>query len=148
MFILNGREEWVLNLLRLFNLNANSSKAYFTLLMLGRSKAGVIARRSGVPQPKIYGILYDLVSRGLVNVISINPKEFEAKEIEHFVKAFVRTKRYEIYRAVRNGEELKRILESLKEATTNPLVIPIRVFKPRYRRVGDSLSPSNKGNLL
>ncbi len=142
MFILNGREERVLNLLRPFNLNASSSKAYFTLLMLGRSKAGVIARRSGVPQSKIYSILYDLANRGLVNIISINPKEFEANEIEHLVKAFIRAKRNEIYRAVRSGEELKRILESLKEATTNPLVMPIKVFQPRYGRVGANLSPS------
>lgn len=133
MFVLNGREERVINLLRFFNLNTSCSRAYFTLLMLGKSRAGVIAQRSGVPQAKIYGILYDLASRGLVTTILTNPKQFEAKKIDHLVKPYIRARRYEIYRADKNSDELKRIMDSLKEAATNPLVIPFRVFKPRYR---------------
>lgn len=135
---INAKEERVLSLLRLYGLKEYEGKAYFTLLVLGKAKAGLIAKRSGVPQSKVYGTLYDLADKGLTTIVASSPKEFEACGIERLVKTFVKSRRFEIYKAAKNSEELKRIAETMSEAMTNPLLLPIRVFEPkyRYRRVG------------
>ncbi|MBI2183742.1 MAG: hypothetical protein HYU39_02155 [Thaumarchaeota archaeon] len=142
MFVLNGREERVISLLKSLDLTEYQAKAYFTMLMLGKSRATVLSKRSGVPSGKAYSALYQLSSKKLARAHDTRPREFEANGIDCLVQAFVRAKRHEVYKAVRNGEELKRTVVSLKDAVTNPLAIQLKVFQPRLRRVGVRLPPS------
>lgn len=146
MFVLNGREERVMNLLQRFNLEEYDSKAYFTLLVFGKLRAGVIAYRSGVPQSKVYETLYRLADKGLVSIVSSSPKEFEAIGIDYLLKSFVKSRRFQIYKAERSYEELKRVVESIREVATNPLVMPIKIFKPRHRRQTEAVEMQKGGS--
>lgn len=132
-FVLNGREEKVLNVLKRFGLNGYESRVYFTLLLLGRNRAYAIARRAGVPAAKVYQSLYSLADKGRVEVIENCPKEFEASGLEYLARDFVDEKKREALRAFKDADELRNNLESLRSAIKS-IRTPIRVFTPRYRR--------------
>jgi len=91
-FVINGKEERILNALKRFGMNEYEGRIYFTLLLTGRDKANTIARKSGVPHPRVYDSLYSLAERQLINVIEGRTKEYEANGVEYLLKNFMRKK--------------------------------------------------------
>jgi sugar-specific transcriptional regulator TrmB len=68
----------IIEMFRNFNLSDYESKTYMALLFLGPSKVSQISRESKVPQSKIYEVLEKLMTKQLVEVYGIRPKEFKA----------------------------------------------------------------------
>jgi len=69
MQVLNGKEREVVEMLRNYGLNGYEAKAYFALLVAGESKAGQLARKSLVPQSKIYEVLESLNDKGFAELM-------------------------------------------------------------------------------
>lgn len=57
-------------------LSAYQARAYLTLLRLGRTEAREVSRLSRVPLAKVYNVLDNLLSRGLVLAEPTSPKRF------------------------------------------------------------------------
>lgn len=74
MFTLNGNQNKILKMLKKCGLNEYQSKAYFTLLITGKSKAWDLYKRSSVPQSKIYYVVEELKEKGLVEVEAGSPR--------------------------------------------------------------------------
>jgi len=59
-------------------LSEYQAKVYITLVISGQSKARDISQISGVPRPKVYETLKNLIDRGLVKELPTNPLKFIA----------------------------------------------------------------------
>lgn len=76
--------------LRQLGLTEYQAKAYATLLALGSATATEIAGSSTVPQPKIYGVLKELETRGLVESALGPPARYRAVAIDAYLRGFAR----------------------------------------------------------
>ena len=88
-------------------LTKTESKIYLTLLNLGSSLAGIIARKSGIHRRTVYDVLDKLTEKGLVGYITKNNRKY-----------------YEI----NNPEKLKELIKE-KEQTINQ-ILPL--LKQKY----------------
>jgi sugar-specific transcriptional regulator TrmB len=61
-----------------FGLTALQSKVYLTLLRLGRARAELLARVTGIVRPEIYRILRELEAKGLVQRTPGAPSKYSA----------------------------------------------------------------------
>ena len=68
----------IAELFRNFDLSDYESRTYSALLLIGPSKVSEISKESKVPQSKIYEVLERLMTKQLVEVYGIKPKEFRA----------------------------------------------------------------------
>jgi len=89
MFVLNGQSEEITKLLKPFGLTEYESRVFFALQVLGRSKAGDLWKKSGVPQSKIYYALDCLMLKGLVENTALEPREVEAKPFVRFANEYL-----------------------------------------------------------
>jgi sugar-specific transcriptional regulator TrmB len=64
--------------LKKLGLSSYEIKIFLTLDQTGQMMARELSRVSGIPYGRIYDVLYSLEKRGLVTVISSEPKHFEA----------------------------------------------------------------------
>ncbi|MBI4394496.1 MAG: hypothetical protein HY556_11985 [Euryarchaeota archaeon] len=76
--------------LRQLGLTEYQAKTYVALLSLGSATASEIAGSSAVPQPKIYGVLKELETRGLVESSLGPPASYRAVAIEAYLRGFAR----------------------------------------------------------
>ena len=88
-------------------LTKTESKIYITLLNLGSSLAGIIARKSGIHRRTVYDVLDKLTEKGLIGYITKNNRKY-----------------YEI----NNPEKLKELIKE-KEQTINQ-ILPL--LKQKY----------------
>lgn len=100
------------------------------LLELGRTTAPDLAEATGIPRPRIYGVLDDLADDGYVEVIPGRPKEFQPKPPEQILDNAVESRRqaYVDYR-----KEIDRVREAFVEE-----------FRPLYERADDDTSPTEE----
>jgi sugar-specific transcriptional regulator TrmB len=84
------------------------ARIYATLVILGPSKAGEIAKESGVPRPRVYDVLKELHKKGFVDVSEGNPHYFKAIDLEKAVASL----RDEY---LKSAEEVIRKLKSYQE---------------------------------
>jgi sugar-specific transcriptional regulator TrmB len=133
MFILNGNAERVIKTLRTCGLTEYESKVYFTLLLTDRSKMLYIAKKSSVPQSKIYSVMDSLNDKGLVDVSEDGLKTARAKEMEQYLSREINARQNEISKMIDAGNLIGEIIHSLR-----PIAIrykdKYRVFEPKHRR--------------
>lgn len=70
-------------------LNGYEIRTYTDLLHNGAAKGGEIAKRSGVPQGKVYLVLHSLAEKGLIQVSQGKPQLFSPLDPEVALKAMV-----------------------------------------------------------
>lgn len=131
MFVLNGNSGKILGALKSCGLTEYESKAYFTLLLSGRSMVWELSRRSAVPQSKIYSVIDSLVDRGLVDVVEGKPKSAQARDFEPYAASALRVKKKEMEAIGGAADLMERTVRSLR-----PMIRygRYRVFEPKYLR--------------
>lgn len=133
MYVLNGKSEKILRLLKKCGLTEYESKAYFTLLLTEKSRAGELSKKSSVPQAKIYWVIEDLRKKGLVEVYDNFPKSVTARSFGLYLGEKINEKQREISQLIEAGNEIRETVCCLK-----PIAIRFkgkyRVFEPKHRR--------------
>ncbi|BAA78934.2 putative transcriptional regulator, TrmB family [Aeropyrum pernix K1] len=61
------------------------ARVYAALVLYGPSKAGEISLRSGVPRPRVYDVLRDLIAKGFVERTQGSPTYYRAVDPEHVI---------------------------------------------------------------
>ena len=134
MNIVNGKEREVVEMLRGYGLCGYEAKAYFALLAVGESKAGQLARKSSVPQSKIYEVLESLNDKGFVELTEDErPVVYKAISLKDTTEKAIATKNKDIKQLQKNVEKLNHVLEA---------VAPIH---RQYERTGCSLRDTGHG---
>lgn len=133
MFILNGNAERVVKTLKMCGLTEYESKVYFTLLLTERSKMLDIAKKSSVPQSKIYSVVDSLNDKGLVDVSEEIPKTVRARELEQYLSREINARQKGISKMIDAGNLIGEIVRSLR-----PIAVrykdKYRVFESKHRR--------------
>lgn len=132
MFVLNGNQKKILNMMKKCGLNEYESKAYFTLLISGKSKAWDLYKRSSVPNSKIYSIIEELKRKGLVEIEGWKPKMISPISFSKYLRSTIKSKQKEIESLEKFGKEVNEIVYYLKPIATK--FKRYRVFEPKYRR--------------
>lgn len=96
------------NKLKLLGLNLYQSKAYLTLVKLGKSKALTISQEAKVPHSKIYEVLDSLEKLELIYIIPEDIKHYAAKPIK-FLKNLLHKKQKELALIDKEIDNLKQI---------------------------------------
>jgi sugar-specific transcriptional regulator TrmB len=132
MNIVNGKEREVVEMLRGHGLNCYEAKAYFALLVTGESKVGQLARKSSVPQSKIYEILESLNDKGFVELVEDErPVVYKAINLKDTTEKAIAAKNKDIKQLQKNVEKLNRVVEAV--APIHRQYEAYRLFAPRYR---------------
>lgn len=134
MFVLNGNAERIVKTLKSCGLNEYESKVYFTLLLTDRSKMGELAKKSSVPQSKVYWVVEGLKDKGLVDVDEKTvPKTAAPRRFEVYLSKAIDAKQREISNLVESGNWVRDTIYGLK-----PVAVKYRnkyrVFEPKYLR--------------
>ena len=77
-------------------LTKTESKIYITLLNLGSSLAGIIARKSGIHRRTVYDILDKLIEKGLIGYITKNNRKYYEINNPEKLKELIREKEQSI----------------------------------------------------
>jgi sugar-specific transcriptional regulator TrmB len=132
MNIVNGKEREVVEMLRGYGLCGYEAKAYFALLVTGDSKAEQLARKSSVPQSKIYEILESLNDKGFVELVEDErPIVYRAVSLKYTTEKAIASKNKDIKQLQKNAEKLNRVVEAV--APIHRQHETYRLFAPRYR---------------
>jgi sugar-specific transcriptional regulator TrmB len=133
MFVLNGNAGRVLETLKSCGLTEYESKVYFTLLLTGRSKMGILARNSSAPQPRIYWVVEDLRRKGLVDVDESRPKTATPRQFGPYLSERINEKQKEISQLIEAGNSIRDTVYCLR-----PIAMKYknkyRVFEQKHRR--------------
>jgi len=103
-------------------LTSYETKAYLTLLRMRSADGGTIAKKSGVPQSKVYEVLYRLVEKGLVSVLETRPKRFRTLKPERAFHHYFQRKRLELEELEQTIPEKLKGLTQWAEPTTEELI--------------------------
>ena len=98
------------DLFKELGLAKNEGKAYETLIKFGKSSAGEVSSRSGVPYSRIYDVLDSLLHRGLVEIIPEKTKKFVPTGPEPLLK-IIEEKQKILEKARDKAKELKQIYD-------------------------------------
>ena len=128
MFVLNGNQEKVIEALRRCGLSPYEGRVMFTLQMTGESTAGDLARKSGVPQSKIYAVVYRMLGKGMVRVSDKNPMTVITLSLETYLDRRQKKMQRQIQR---DGRYLGKIIMELKPCF-KPYDRYVRIFAPKY----------------
>lgn len=112
MFVLNGNSKDIVEKFRLFGLNQYEARVYFALQVLGKTRAGELWKRSGIPQNKIYLTMDCLVMKGLVENTNLHPREVEAKPFLRFANEFLMDKKSVLAEIQNKIEEYKEVMKN------------------------------------
>ena len=83
------------------------SKIYVALAQLSTAKASEIAKRSGVPQNKVYECLIKLAEKGFVSTLNFTPRQYKITGIQKF-KDILEEKEKEV-------KDLKKGIDNLEK---------------------------------
>ncbi|MBI3841574.1 MAG: hypothetical protein HY295_00225 [Thaumarchaeota archaeon] len=128
MFVLNGNQEKVLLALRRCGLSQYEGRVLFTLQMTGESTAWNLSRKSGVPQSKIYGVIYKMLDKRMVGVSDGNPLTVKALPLEKHLDRYQKRVQKQIQK---DRRYLGRIIKNLRPCF-KPYDRYVRIFAPRY----------------
>jgi len=95
-------------------LNDNQSKVLYNLMLLNEGKASEIAEAAGISRVRVYDILKELYSMGLIRKIEARPTRYKALAPEKTIDKYLKWKE-ERY------QQEKRQLQSLKGSLTETL---------------------------
>ena len=93
MFVLNGNSEQIMKLFKPFGLSEYEARVHFTLQVCGKTKAGNLWKKAGVPQTKIYYLLEILTMKGLIETTRQHPREVRTKPFLKFALDFIQEKK-------------------------------------------------------
>ena len=106
--------------LKLIGLNTKEIYVYTTLIQLGPTTTGQIIKKTDIPSSRIYGILENLIAKGLVSyTLSANKKHFKASDPTILLKTYedkiknMQSKEKEVKKAI---EELNKIKNSSRKS--------------------------------
>ena len=133
MYVLNGNGKKILDSLTRMGLGVYEARAYFTLLLCGEMKAGVIARMSGVPQSKVYLTLENLADKDIVKVNDRRPKTYQTVPLEVVVDSYITKTQEELQDAKKSRKWLRQVVKTFSPMLRNDKG-NARVFEPRYTR--------------
>ncbi len=71
-------------------LSQYEAKAYLALIRSGSVNGGTLSKKSGVPQSKIYEVLYKLAHKKFVSILEVRPRLFKAIKPEIAIPHFLR----------------------------------------------------------
>jgi sugar-specific transcriptional regulator TrmB len=132
MFVLNGNGKRVLDMLGSLGLGEYESRAFFTLAVCGKMKAGRVAKLSGVPVTKVYLTLEQLSEKGLVEVVDGFPKNYVPLSLRVALKSSIASREEELRRMKKYAEFLESVARNI-----SPLVRKhrdkVRIFEPSYK---------------
>ncbi|HJT10435.1 MAG TPA: helix-turn-helix domain-containing protein [Candidatus Nitrosotalea sp.] len=89
MFELNGKGKDIVEKFAAFGLSEYEARTFFALQVLGKTTARPLWMSSGVPQAKIYNVVYCLALKGLAEMSGDRPKEIEAKPFLRFANDYL-----------------------------------------------------------
>jgi sugar-specific transcriptional regulator TrmB len=128
MFVLNGNQEKVIRSIKAFGFTEHEGRVMFTLQMTGRTTAWNLAEKSGVPQSKIYRVVYGLLDRGVVSVSKGSPITVRAVPLDRYLDRYQKRTLRQIRR---DSKYLSRIIRELKPCF-KPYDRYVRIFAPKY----------------
>lgn len=99
-----------------FGLTNYESKVYTTLLELGTSNARQISKTSKVPYGRIYDVLHNLESLGVITSDNSRPQNFSAVDPETAINRLLDVKTREINKLNQNADLIKQELSSIYES--------------------------------
>lgn len=109
---MNYMDELV-SLLRSIGLNQYEARTYASLLLFGDLTAGELSNRAGLPRPRVYDIVNNLVKKGFVLVQPGRPVKYRAVPPSEAIENYIRLKKEmfdkEIEKIKNVGQELQRI---------------------------------------
>lgn len=85
----NKIESLISNLSKLGFTNFES-RAYLSLLTIGKSTGYELSKASGIPSSKIYGVLQHLVSKKLVDVLDSHPVRYFSRPPEEWIEEYAK----------------------------------------------------------
>jgi len=103
------------------------ASVYVALLDLGEATADELSKTSGVPLPRVYTVLDELVRKGFVDVTMGRPKKYFLVDPNEALDRFLESKRKEI------EEEFKRLKLTCEEFK--------QMIEPKYLHVRYRISP-------
>lgn len=140
-----NREE-ILRTLTSCGLSEYESKAYASLVFLGPSKAGTVARESNVPQSKIYEVLDQLMNKQLVEMFDGRPKEFRAAQPDVALRNLLDERTHELDALKGKVEGIGEFLKPTKPAEVVGGVWTVKgeKFKEFFNKAAEMMARSNK----
>jgi hypothetical protein len=136
MLLLNGKTEKTVSSLKSLLLTDYEAKVYFTLLVVGESKAGTVSKLSGVPQSKMYDVLSNLEERKLVTKTQARTAVFKASPLNVILEQFRAERIEEVRKATVATKFLGEVLDSL-EGLAEQFEGQFRIFDTPVRRRWD-----------
>ncbi len=111
-------DESLINALRDYGLTTYEARAYFVLLTVGETGAGVIAKFAGIPQQRIYDTLSSLERKGFIQVKHTNPKKYAPLSVRRAITNRIRQLRAEFNARM---EELKERINEIENRIPHPV---------------------------
>ncbi len=104
--------EETVSLLRSLGLNQYEARTYASLLLYGDLTAGELSNRAGLPRPRVYDIVNNLVKKGFVLVQPGRPVRYRAVPPKDAIANYIKLKREEFEKEV---DKIRKIGEELEE---------------------------------
>lgn len=101
-------------------------KSYLTLLRYGSLNSNKLAKLSGVPQSKIYEVLYRLSDKKFVSILEVKPKSFKAINPKIAVSSFINLKKQELEELEQTIPQKLENIKEMKELKTEELITVYR----------------------
>ncbi len=100
------------------------AKVYLALIRYGSMSGGALSKKSGVPQSKIYEVLYKLAGKKFVSVLEVRPRLFKAIDPEIAIPHFLQSKKEELERLEKDiPEKIKKESRVVEEKTEELITI-------------------------
>jgi sugar-specific transcriptional regulator TrmB len=115
-------------LIQQLDLKEYESLALAFLLESGRTTAPTVAEATGIPKPRVYGVLDSLADDGFIKVIPGRPKEYQPKPPETILERATENRRQEF-------EDYRNEIGALRGEFLD-------TFRPLYERADEDLTPT------
>ena len=128
-------------------LTPGETKVYLSLLKIGQSSTGAIAKESQVSRSKLYNILDKLIKKGLVGSLMKGKvtyfKAMEPKRIVDYMEERIKQVNQQKETIQKMLPELESRQQSIKSKTEATLYMGLRAIKNFYLNILDELSPGD-----
>ncbi len=112
--------------LKKIGLGEYEAKVYIALIRNGSLEGNQLSKLSGVPQSKIYSVLYRLEEKKFVSILNVSPKIFKAIDPKIAVINHLEKKKEEIEKLERDIPKSLENLEKIKSIKTEELITVYR----------------------
>lgn len=138
--------EEIIDVLKTLGLGEYEAKAYYTLVLLGPSRAGELSKQSLVPQSKIYETLEGLIDKQLVEVLEGRPRDYKAVPPEVALRNLVTEREKNLQNLQSRLKDVSNYLKPEKpdEISGGIWTIKGRKFIEFFNRASDMIGKSRK----